>query len=78
MPDSEDLVHSANWRKSRYSMGNGNFVEAASTANSVLIRDTKDLRGPVLGYSTDAWRDFLARTKAERVLPVDHAGGPLL
>lgn len=52
-----------NWRKSSYS-GNGgqSCVEVAST-DVVLVRDTTDRTGPVLAYSTAAWRRFADRVK---------------
>jgi hypothetical protein len=54
---------SLNWRKSSYS-GNGgqSCVEVAST-DVVLVRDTTDRTGPVLAYSTAAWRRFADRVK---------------
>ena len=54
------------WRKSSYS-GNGGTdcveVGARAAADRVLVRDTKDRGGPVLGFSPAAWRRFAARAK---------------
>jgi Domain of unknown function (DUF397) len=52
------------WRKSSYS-GNdgGNCVEAGSIPGRVLVRDTQDRAGAVLGFSTDAWQVFAERVK---------------
>ncbi|MDX3662629.1 DUF397 domain-containing protein [Streptomyces sp. ID05-26A] len=49
------------WRKSSYSGGNGsgNCVEV-SLAQNTLVRDTKNASGPVLAFSTSAWRALLS------------------
>ena len=54
-----------NWHKSSYS-GNGEAcVEVATTADAVLIRDTKNReRGPVLRVSPEAWSAFTGKIKA--------------
>ena len=53
------------WRKSSYS-GQGNCVELAGQRSRVLVRDTKQAgAGPVLAFSTPAWRRF-ARELKER------------
>lgn len=60
MEDTTDL----NWRKSAYSSnGGGECVEVASQAVRVLVRDTQDRTGPVLGLSFDAWRRFIGQVK---------------
>jgi hypothetical protein len=41
-------------------------VELAFAGDAVLVRDSKDANGPVMRFSHDAWRAFLA---AEKVLP---------
>jgi hypothetical protein len=49
------------WRKSSYSGNheNDNCVEVAfSTA--VVVRDSKRVQGPGLGFPHDAWRRFLS------------------
>ncbi|SDT29680.1 protein of unknown function [Streptomyces sp. TLI_053] len=53
---SGDLV----WFKSSHS-GNegGDCVEVAETAESVLVRDSKDKSGPRLAFSSAAWRSFV-------------------
>ena len=51
----------SSWRKSSYSGANGGeCVEVASAAGSVLVRDTTDRSGPVLMFTADAWRAFIA------------------
>ena len=54
----------ADWRKSRYSGGNGNCVEVAGrpgdTDRMVLVRDTTDREGAMLAFTAGAWARFLA------------------
>lgn len=49
------------WTKSSRSTGNGACVEVKSPAvESVVVRDSKDPRGPVLTFSPEAWSAFVA------------------
>jgi Domain of unknown function (DUF397) len=49
------------WRKSTYSSANGgDCVETASGNGVVLVRDTVDRDGAVLGFSAQAWAAFTA------------------
>jgi hypothetical protein len=60
MEDNIDL----RWRKSSYSgNGGGNCIEVADQAARVLVRDTKDRTGPVLGFTLAAWRRFADQVK---------------
>ena len=52
------------WRKSRHSIGNGNCVQVAASPDMVLVRDSSDTGGPMMQYSTRAWRAFLAAARA--------------
>jgi hypothetical protein len=55
-----------NWRKSSYSgNGGGNCTEVATTANLVLVRDSKDTDGPKLTFGRQAWETFAAKVKTE-------------
>ncbi len=56
IPDGNGIV----WRTSSYTGTNGNCVEVALAASTVLVRDTKDREGPVLAVPAAAWRAFLA------------------
>ncbi|MGW3657789.1 DUF397 domain-containing protein [Streptomyces sp. NPDC005151] len=49
------------WFKSSYSSsGDGNdCIEVASAPGSVHVRDSKDARGPLLGFAPGAWVDFV-------------------
>jgi Domain of unknown function (DUF397) len=47
------------WRKSTYSDANGgDCVEAASSEGAILVRDTADRAGTMLGFTTEAWTAF--------------------
>lgn len=50
------------WSKSSYSSDQGgNCVEVASCADSVHVRDSKDLGVPSFSVSPGAWAAFVAR-----------------
>jgi Domain of unknown function (DUF397) len=49
------------WRKSTYSSANGgDCIETASGDGLVLVRDTADRGGAVLGFSAEVWAAFAA------------------
>ncbi|MFD7811637.1 Scr1 family TA system antitoxin-like transcriptional regulator [Streptomyces sp. NPDC059785] len=53
-------VPEAAWFKSSYSTGNGGeCLEVARSLETVLIRDSKRLAGPVLAVGADAWAGFV-------------------
>ena len=53
-----------NWRTSSYSGANGGeCVEVATTADTVLVRDSKNRTGNVLSVSASAWRAFVSAVK---------------
>ena len=60
-----ERLDSTIWRKSSYSGSNGgNCVEAASSTDLVMVRDTKNSgTGPVLGFAPAAWAAFMAQVK---------------
>ena len=53
------------WRKSSRSANNGACGEVAVTHDALLVRDSKlGDRSPVLAFSFQAWRRFMAGLKA--------------
>jgi hypothetical protein len=53
------------WAKSAHSSTNG-CVEARLGDGMVQVRDTKHPDGPVLTFSAEDWRTFVAEVKAGR------------
>ena len=48
-----------NWRKSTYSDGNGgSCIETASGDGVILVRDTTNRDGGMLGFTAEAWQAF--------------------
>lgn len=59
------------WRKSSFSVGNGECVEVAAGPAGVRVRDSKNPDGPVLVFNPDEWAAFLDGAKAGEF---DHMG----
>ena len=54
------------WVKSSYSTSDGpECVEVAATTGTVQVRDSKITRSPQLGFTPDAWADFVAYTASD-------------
>jgi hypothetical protein len=55
----------ATWRKStRSSNGGDTCVEVADNLSGVVgVRDSKDLRGPILTFGPQAWQAFVTTVK---------------
>ncbi|WP_424213784.1 DUF397 domain-containing protein [Streptomyces sp. BI20] len=54
MPQSELI-----WRKSSYSGAENDCVEVAQpTPGAMLVRDSKRVEGPVIGFAAAAWSVF--------------------
>jgi hypothetical protein len=52
------------WRKSKFSMANGDCVEVAFGDEAVLIRHSRDPSGAVLSFSHAEWQAFLAGARS--------------
>ena len=52
------------WRKSSRSDAI-HCVEVASDGNSVFVRDSKNVEGPVLAFTTTAWQAFVRDVVSE-------------
>lgn len=63
MPLSYDGREGLDWRRAKRSMNAGNCAEVAPHAGAVAVRDSKDPQGPVLRYSANSWRSFLAAAR---------------
>ena len=48
------------WRKSTRSGAAGHCVEVANVPAAVLVRDSKDVDGPVLAFAETDWAGFIA------------------
>ncbi|UQA93491.1 DUF397 domain-containing protein [Streptomyces halobius] len=47
------------WHKSSYSQGNGECVEVATHPDTVHVRDSKHISGPVLDLTPTQWAAFV-------------------
>jgi hypothetical protein len=52
------------WRKSSYSIANGDCVETATRPGEIMLRDSRNPAGALLRCSPDAWRVLLAALKS--------------
>jgi predicted secreted Zn-dependent protease len=52
------------WRKSTRSGAAGHCVEVANVPAAVLVRDSKDVDGPVLTFAAAQWSGFIAGVRA--------------
>lgn len=58
-----DEAGSLMWTKSRAS-GNSGCVEVSTDGEAVLVRDSKDRRGPILSFTPHEWEAFLVGARA--------------
>ena len=49
-----------NWRTSSYSSGDGGQCVEVASGDAIMVRDTTDSQGPMLTFTPDAWRVFIA------------------
>lgn len=61
-----ERLDGARWRKSSYSGANGAQCVEVASADAVLVRDSKDPDGPVLGFTPEAWQEFLSSMSLRR------------
>ena len=55
-----EIDNTRRWRKSSYSSGpNGMCVEVSAQVARTLVRDSKFPTGPVIEFSSGAWRSFI-------------------
>ncbi|GAA1683502.1 DUF397 domain-containing protein [Fodinicola feengrottensis] len=58
-----ECVEVGSWRKSTRSGGQAECVEVGVAALTVGVRDTKNVAGPALFFSSAAWQAFVSQTK---------------
>jgi len=56
------------WRRSTAS-NSGNCVEVAVAGGAVIVRDSANQGGPVLGFAAVAWSAFLAKARSADLGP---------
>jgi len=64
--DKSDTIRDmtcVNWRKSTYSLANGNCVEVGTGQALVAVRDSRDPDGPTIKVSPRAWIEFAEHVK---------------
>ncbi len=54
------MVPGLTWRKSSRTAAAGHCVEIAREREAVVVRDSKDVVGPVLRFADADWTTFLA------------------
>jgi hypothetical protein len=58
--ETEEITTVSPWAKSSLSHANGNCVEIADLSDGqVVMRHSKDITGPVLGWPSAEWKAFL-------------------
>ena len=58
-PWTDNCVEVGVWNKSSFSNNGGQCVDVSGTDTQILVRDSKDVDGPVLTFSFEEWRAFL-------------------
>ena len=51
------------WTKSSHSSSNAGCVEFGQDGGAILVRDSKDPKGPVLTFTPHEWKMFLLGAK---------------
>lgn len=63
MPARPDRYPATTWRKSHASADQGACVEIAVQGSYVLVRDSKEKNGTVLGFTFGRWHELLGRIR---------------
>ncbi|MEW2494312.1 DUF397 domain-containing protein [Streptomyces nodosus] len=60
-----NALNTVTWRKSSYSNSDGGAcIEVSDDFVAVVpVRDSKDVRGPVIAFAADGWALFVAAVK---------------
>ncbi|GAA2137449.1 DUF397 domain-containing protein [Streptomyces synnematoformans] len=71
---SATALHGIRWRRSSYSTGANNCVEAAfpvgpGSGGLLAVRDSADAEGPALLFRAEAWRAFVAAVRDDEFAP---------
>jgi hypothetical protein len=63
--NGDEYNHGKGWRKSSYSMSNGQCLEINRLAGARIgVRDSKAAEGPVLSFALGAWTTFLSELRS--------------
>ncbi|MFI6028423.1 DUF397 domain-containing protein [Amycolatopsis magusensis] len=60
---SDNSVFLTRWRKSSHSGGGNDCVEIAFTRDGAAVRDSKDVEGGLLSFSSRGWQGLLDATR---------------
>ena len=71
MPGRQSRHSALNWRTSKASDGGGGCVEIASEDQSVLLRDSRNPLGTILGFTHGQWTSFLRRVRDDNGISAD-------
>jgi hypothetical protein len=63
MPARPNRYPATTWRKSHASADQGECVEIAVQGSFVLIRDSRDKNGVVLGFTFGPWLELMGRIR---------------
>jgi Domain of unknown function (DUF397) len=56
---TEQMISASGWRKSTWSLGDGECVEVAVAADRITVRDTKSRNMEALHFSAANWHCFI-------------------
>jgi len=61
--ESVDRGAPSAWRKSTWSIANGQCIETATLDGRLVVRDSLDKAGPIATFTVGEWRTFLRDIK---------------